>query len=154
MNTKLLMILGGGVLLYLWSQSQSKPQSAAGSAGGGATPTPRPQPPASVPTPPAVSAAGYQATMQKIQAYIMASGVSDTYLHGQQTPDVWNWYAMQVLTGWVAPAPEDMFPNTSDAHKAVDFATWWAAVQPFLPKGLSGMPWPRSNYFAYGGWLA
>jgi hypothetical protein len=56
-----------------------------------------------------------------------------------QTPDVWNYYLRQAIPSFTPPTPESMFPGVSDAHAAVPFNTWWNAVTPFLPSGLSGM---------------
>lgn len=156
MNKNMLLIGGAAVLAYLWYKNQPMPlaifatnQHLPGThpASGSVVTTPAPAPtPTSVSqttvTPPA-AAVGFQA---KVTDAIHAGGVSDTYLSSAQAPDTWNWFAMRAFPSWVAPAPEDMFPNTSDAHKPVDFQTWLAAVTPFATKsGLSGIR-------IYGGW--
>ena len=182
-------IVGGGVLLYLWSQAQA--QSAAAAAGEVApapgtpagtpvtvTQSPYTAPPAATVTAANTPAGSTSTTVEpaarslsfqnKLVYYIGHSGVSDTFIQGMQTPDVWNYYLDSYLaslgTSYSAPAPEDLFPNTTNAHQPVTFNQWYAAVQSALPNGLSGLGWPWGRsmgggrvipmFRSYGGWTA
>lgn len=164
MNRNLLLLLGGGAILLWYLDSQKKtPTTTSGTGAGtgapagaptGAAPASPAPPPAPTPAPVPV-AAPFAQTLQRVKDAINSSGVSTTYIYGLQSPDVWNWYAMQAIPNWTAPAPESLYPGTPDAHRPVTFTDWWAKVQTFLPTGLSGFA-PRSPLFSqlYGGWMA
>lgn len=183
MNRNMLLLLGGGAIL-LWYLDQKKNSATTASpsvpsalltnapgTGPGNTPnnivqfpttfpTPKTNPtPVTVQQPPVLVAdPNYSTpTQQAIEAAINASGVSSTYIYGQQSPDTWNWYAMQAAPGWSAPAPEALFPGVPNVHdKPVSFNDWYRALRSYSPPGsLSGFV-PRSAMFnrVYGGWMA
>lgn len=150
MNRNMLLMLGGGAIL-LWYLNNQKPATAVPSAAAGTHPA-TPATPAAQPAAPVGSS-----LKSKIEAAIVAGGNSNTYIYGQQSPDTWNWHAMQAFPGWAAPSPEDLYPGVPDVHgKAVTFGDWFGRLQPFLASaGLSGFV-PRSPLFnrLYGGWMA
>jgi hypothetical protein len=166
----ILMLLGAAALAWWYfSSSSTTTTSAPASTATGTTPvvlstgsqttvtTPVAVTPTPVTTNPPITAAPYANTLAKLQSAISTAGVDITSL---QTPDVWNYYLMSVVPGWTAPAPEQEFPSlvtatTNNAHQATSFQTWWAAVMPFLPSGLTGLGnlgFRASGMFPYGGW--
>ena len=149
-----LLILGGGVLLY-WLYSQQK----------GAAATPTASTSHSAGTSPASTGTGTSSTSstpdpQKaaITAAINSSGVSSTFIYGQQGVDTWNWYAMQAFPGWTAPSPETLYPGVPNVHsQTYTFDDWYKRIQQYLPKaaGMSGYrPMQQSAYVGPGGWMA
>ena len=143
MESKYLMFGGAAVLAYLWYKNQQD-----------AAPTPQTTP--VVPTSPTsgtTAPAPHAQTLQAIQNVINNSGVSSTYIYSQQSPDIWNYYAMQAIPGWTAPTPESMFGTYGNAHAPITFQAWWQKVQQFLPQGLSGGNIPRVNQQMAMGWL-
>ncbi len=154
MNKQMLLMLGGGAVI-LWYLTQQKAVAAPAAAVAPKPAAAQPQPSMSTVQGPA-AAAPASALKQKIEAAILAGGGSNTYIYGQQSPDVWNWHAMQAFPGWTAPSPDDLYPGEPNVHaKMVTFADWFGRVQPFLVSGgLSGFR-PRSPMFSqlYGGWM-
>ena len=152
-----LLILGGGVLLY-WLYSQQKgsaapaPASSSAPAGG----TTGSQPPATSTT----TTASPSSTAQRaaIVAAVNSSGVSSTFIYGQQGVDTWNWYAMQAFPGWTAPTPETLYPGVPNVHSnSYTFDDWFGRIQKYLPttgSGMSGYARPSSAYVGPGGWMA
>ena len=153
MNKNILLILGGGAVLYYLYSKQTAPAAA---ATGAAAATPPAQPLTAAPQTPSVS----PAQQAKITAAINSSGVSTTFIFGQQTPDTWNWYAMQAFPGWTAPAPETLYPGVPNVHSMTyTFADWFGRIQQYLPTtGLSGLGGtaynPVSQWRGPGGWYA
>jgi hypothetical protein len=167
MNKGLLILLGG-VGLYLWSrQSQAVPAGiiagpAPGAGGPAPMPTPTPTPTTAQtqiqPGPVAVAPTALSSLKAGLMNYIRTqAGVSDTYIMGMQSPDTWNWLLTQWKPGYTAPSPEDLYPASNDAHKPVLFNDWWDRMVPFLQTaGMSGVrqrqQMPRMQL--YGGWGA
>ena len=140
-----LLILGGGVLLYyLYSQQKAHGRDTPAAAAAGASPAAT-QPPAT----PAVSSSPQRAA---IVAAVNASGVSSTYIYGQQGPDTWNWYAMQAFPGWTAPTPETLYPGEPNVHtKTYTFDDWFSRDQnTCLRQGCRGTG--RSTIRCLDGW--
>lgn len=157
MNSKVLMVLGGGVLLYyvFGKQSAAAPTTTptSGTTAAGATPP--------APSPAGTVAATPQSPSQRatIVNYINGSGVSSTFVYGQQTPDTWNWYAMQANPGWTAPDPQLLYPGEPNVHtKTYTFDDWFKRVQPYLPgsaaSSLQGYTPSRWYAVGPGGWMA
>ena len=150
------MVLGGGVLLYyLYGQQKTAATPTPASTPAAATP-PAQSPGPSLPGPAVNPSASQRAA---IVAYINGSGVSSTFVYGQQTPDTWNWYAMQTFPNWTAPDPALLYPGEPNVHtKTYTFDDWFKRIAPYLPTtGMSGVQeswWPRSKYVGPGGWLA
>lgn len=172
MNKGLLILLGG-VGLYLWSrQSQASTGTTTSPLvyqprpDGSPLPTSTTQPPTQTtaqtqtqpgPGPVAVAPTALSSLKAGLMNYIRTqAGVSDTYIMGMQSPDTWNWLLMQWKPTYTAPTPEDLYPNSNDAHKPVFFNDWWERMVPFLQSaGMSGMGLrqiPRMQL--YGGWGA
>lgn len=157
MNSKVLMVLGGGVLLYyLYSKQSSSAPAPATTPAAGATPqTPGPSLSTTPGNPPASTSSSQRAT---IVNYINGSGVSSTFVYGQQTPDTWNWYAMQANPGWTAPDPQLLYPGEPNVHtKTYTFDDWFGRIQKYLPPvGASLQGFEASRWYAAGpgGWMA
>lgn len=152
---KAFMVLGGGVLLYyLFGQQKPAASPAPAATPAAAIPPAAQTPGPSVTAPAAVSNAAQRAA---IVAYINGSGVSSTFVYGQQTPDTWNWYAMRTFEGWNAPDPETLYPGEPNVHsKTYTFDDWFKRITPYLPgMGMSGLE-SKSQWYAVGpgGWMA
>jgi hypothetical protein len=145
-----LLIVGGGVLLY-WLYSRQTGTAAAPPSTAAPAGTPPPSP---TPSAPAAST-GQRAA---IVSAINSSGVSSTFIYGQQGVDTWNWYAMQAFPGWTAPTPETLYPGEPNVHtKTYGFDDWFSRIQKYLPQvaGMSGTSRVmRSAYVGPGGWMA
>lgn len=78
-------------------------------------------------------------------------------------PDAWNTYLVLPTVSTVVTAPDPMavFPGI-DRSKAMTAVQYWSGMSDYLSKnsGLKGIglglavPYPRSRFFAYGGWQA
>lgn len=149
----LALVAGGGYLAYKFF---FEPATSAAASTGTPAPVGASSPPASTVTPgtatfnPAAPVTTTSAppnldTLKgSLFAAIRKAGQGDI-LPTQQTPDTWNFWLMKVVQpfspNWLAPGPETLFPSATDAHAAVDFNAWWAAVTPILSSnlGLSGV---------------
>jgi hypothetical protein len=158
MNKALLILGGGAVLYYFYSKQTAAPAATPAPAAAGATPPLTPtQPLTATPVQPA---SGSTAQRAQIVNYINGSGVSSTFIYGQQTPDTWNWYAMQAFPGWTAPTPETLYPGVPNVHSMTyTFDDWFGRVQQYLPpatSGVAGMGRVKmiSPYMGPGGWYA
>lgn len=155
MDSKLLMLLGGGALLYWYLTKQQTPATTTtttttGTGTGTSTTGTTPGAGATNTTPVPNQ---FPTTLSRIQAALVAGGVTN-YGGMLQSPDAWNTYANSAIPGFTAPAPEDLFPNATDAHAPVTFSAWWSALQKFLPAGLSGYGPVSPHWHMAGGWRA
>jgi hypothetical protein len=103
------------------------------------------------------------AIYQRLVAAAIAGGINPAVGVG---PDGWNFYLNlpTVSTIVTAPDPMTVFPGI-DRSKAMTAVQYWSGMSDYLHKnnGLNGLrgiglglavPYPRSRYFAYGGWQA
>ena len=74
-----------------------------------------------------------------LNTYIANSGVSNTFIYSSQSPDVWNYYLMKAVPGFVAPNDSQLFPGSANPQTPVTFQAWWNAMLPFLPTLPAGM---------------
>ncbi len=138
-----LILIGAAALLYYFytqSQTATPAASTAPTTDTAASPTTPPAAPASPSAPAAVP--GYSGPMPQTYAAVVAAalaGLGPGSGNSLQTPDVWNWYLMQAVPNLTAPSPDAMFPGAANVHAPVSFSTWWSAVSPLLPSGLSGL---------------
>ena len=150
MDNKILLIAGGGLALwYLMSKNAAPAAVVPDRTPAGPPPANPPSDPNTTPTPPQ-----YSQTLARIQQAITSSGNSATFSYGLQSPDVWNTFAQQAIPNYQPPAPEDLFPGSTNAHAPVTFQVWWGALQKFLPQGLSGLGFRRQSphWHMAGGW--
>jgi len=179
---KILLIAGAGLALWWWWESQQPAAASTVASTTGTTPTTTSVPTTTTTSPttttttapttttttaPATTpAVPYANTLAKLTAAIQAAGYSTT--SSMLSADEWNYYAAQVITGWTPPSPETLYPSLASipstinpgldqSHDPTNFSTWWTAVQPFLPAGLTGLGtvsryFTGSEYWPYGGW--
>ena len=175
-NTEELLLLGGAGLLLWWYFTKSSTTTTT-STPIGTTSVLSTAPPSTTPvttTPPVTTGGGTTGTtggsatpltpapyslvtMAAIQTAAAAAGLSTT---GTASPDQWNYFAAQVIPGFTPPAPESLFPSSvtatvNNSHAPVSFSTWWNALVPFLPSGLSGFGlgmFGMGALYPYGGW--
>jgi hypothetical protein len=79
------------------------------------------------------------AAYNRIQATILASGVSDTFTYSGQDPDTWGDYALRA--GYTVPSADQMEPGNPRAHSPVTFQQWWTKFSPYL----QGQPMSSAN---------
>ena len=143
-STKLLLI-GGGVA-FAWWQGWLAPLGIPGPSGAAApapvTPSAGSPAPAATPSapvaPPAATPAATPSQLASIYTSMVAAAANDPQVvSGQATPDLWNYYLVQVYPALgSAPDPISVFGN----RNPMTAAAYWAQMSQWLKtnKGLSG----------------